>query len=119
MTAVPAVPGVTALVTRVIVPAVLAVVNGVFVVTGVVAVVNGVLVVTGVVAVVTGVVAVVTVVVETGLVVFSHQDPPEVGRKRRSRRLLLTTNTLENAMAAPASMGLSSPAAAMGRAATL
>ena len=99
MAAVPAVPGVIALVTRVIVPAVLAVVNGVLVVTGVV--------------------AVVTVVVDTGVVVFSHQDPPEVGRKRRSRRLLLTTNTLENAMAAPASMGLSSPAAAMGRAATL
>ena len=38
---------------------------------------------------------------------------------RRSRRLLLTTNTDENAIAAPASIGLSSPAAARGRAATL
>jgi hypothetical protein len=40
-------------------------------------------------------------------------------RKRRRRRLLLTTKTLENAIAAPAIMGLSSPAAARGRAATL
>ena len=40
-------------------------------------------------------------------------------RKRRRRRLLVTTNTLENAIAAPASIGLSSPAAASGRAATL
>ena len=39
--------------------------------------------------------------------------------KARSRRLLLTTNTLDNAMAAPASMGLSSPSAASGIAATL
>jgi hypothetical protein len=41
------------------------------------------------------------------------------GWNRRSRRLLVTTKTLENAMAAPAIMGLSSPAAATGRAATL
>ena len=40
-------------------------------------------------------------------------------RKRRSRRLLVTTNTLEQAMAAPAISGLSSPAAASGMAATL
>ena len=40
-------------------------------------------------------------------------------RKRRRRRLLVTTNTLENAIAAPASIGLSRPAAASGRAATL
>ena len=40
-------------------------------------------------------------------------------RKRRRRRLLVTTKTLENAMAAPASIGFSSPAAATGRAATL
>ena len=39
--------------------------------------------------------------------------------KRRRRRLLVTTKTLENAIAAPASIGLSSPAAASGRAATL
>ncbi len=43
----------------------------------------------------------------------------EVARKERSRRLLLTTKTDDNAIAAPASIGLSSPAAATGRAATL
>lgn len=37
----------------------------------------------------------------------------------RNRRLLLTTKTLENAMAAPASMGLSMPSAAKGMAAAL
>lgn len=42
-----------------------------------------------------------------------------VQRKRRSLRLLLTTKTLENAIAAPAIIGLSRPAAASGRAATL
>ena len=41
------------------------------------------------------------------------------GLKPRSRRLLVTTNTDEKAMAAPASIGLSRPAAASGRAATL
>ncbi len=41
------------------------------------------------------------------------------GRKDRRRRLLPTTKTEENAMAAPAIIGLSSPAAASGRAATL
>ncbi len=40
-------------------------------------------------------------------------------RKRRSRRLLVTTKTLEKAIAAPASIGLSRPAAASGIAATL
>lgn len=40
-------------------------------------------------------------------------------RKRRSLRLLETTNTELNAIAAPASIGLSNPAAASGRAATL
>lgn len=39
--------------------------------------------------------------------------------KERNRRLLLTTNTLENAIAAPASIGLSRPKAANGSAATL
>ena len=39
--------------------------------------------------------------------------------KRRSRRLLATTATLEKAMAAPAIIGLSSPAAASGMAARL
>src|SRR4051812_29983268 len=39
--------------------------------------------------------------------------------KRRSRRLLETTNTLERPMEAPAMSGLRSPAAASGRAATL
>lgn len=43
---------------------------------------------------------------------FDHLNP-------RSRRLLLTTKTLENAIAAPAIMGLSNPMAASGRAATL
>lgn len=38
---------------------------------------------------------------------------------RRNRRLLLTTNTLENAIAAPASIGLRRPAAASGIAAAL
>ena len=39
--------------------------------------------------------------------------------KRRSRRLLLTTKTELNAMAAPAMSGLSRPSAASGSAATL
>jgi len=43
----------------------------------------------------------------------------DCGRNRRSRRLLLTTNTELNAIAAPASIGLSNPAAARGRAAPL
>ena len=43
----------------------------------------------------------------------------DTARKRRSRRLLLTTNTEENAIAAPAISGLSSPAMASGSAATL
>jgi hypothetical protein len=38
---------------------------------------------------------------------------------RRSRRLLATTNTEENARAAPAIMGLSMPAAVSGSAATM
>ena len=38
---------------------------------------------------------------------------------RRRRRLLDTTNTLENAMAAPAMRGLRYPVAAKGMAATL
>ena len=46
-------------------------------------------------------------------------DGQAEARKRRSRRLLVTTNTDENAIAAPASIGFSSPAAASGRAATL
>ena len=41
------------------------------------------------------------------------------GLNRRRRSELVTTNTLENAMAAPASMGLSHPMAAIGMAATL
>ena len=44
---------------------------------------------------------------------------PERLRNPRSRRLLATTDTEENAMAAPASMGLSSPKAASGMAAVL
>ena len=39
--------------------------------------------------------------------------------KARSRRLLVTTNTDENAIAAPAIIGFSRPAAASGSAATL
>ena len=42
-----------------------------------------------------------------------------VYRNRRSRRLLRMTNTEENAIAAPAIIGLSSPAAAIGIAAVL
>ena len=45
--------------------------------------------------------------------------PPLVDLKRRRRRLLETTKTLENAIARPASIGLSRPAAARGSAATL
>ncbi len=41
------------------------------------------------------------------------------GRNRRSRWLLVTTNTLDSAIAAPASIGLSRPSAARGRAAEL
>ena len=44
---------------------------------------------------------------------------PGLAWKRRSRRLLVTTNTDENAIAAPAISGLSSPAIASGSAATL
>ncbi len=50
---------------------------------------------------------------------WSSGGSPTRQRKLRSRRLLVTTNTLEAAMAAPASMGLARPAAASGRAATL
>lgn len=42
-----------------------------------------------------------------------------LARKARSRRLLLTTKTLDRAIAAPASIGLSSPSAASGTAAVL
>lgn len=44
---------------------------------------------------------------------------PSIYLKLRSRRLLVTTNTDENAIAAPAIIGLSMPKAAKGRAATL
>jgi hypothetical protein len=44
---------------------------------------------------------------------------PAVGWKRRSRRLLATTNTELNAMAAPAISGLRNPSAASGIAAVL
>jgi AcrR family transcriptional regulator len=56
---------------------------------------------------------------------LADHDLPTAGdyawweRNPRSRRLLDTTNTDERAMAAPASIGLSSPAAARGSAATL
>jgi hypothetical protein len=57
---------------------------------------------------------------------IGHADQPVVGtfgvvngEKRRNRRLLLTTNTELNAMAAPAIRGLSRPSAAKGMAATL
>ena len=43
----------------------------------------------------------------------------DVAWKRRSRRLLETTKTLERPMEAPAMSGFRSPAAASGRAATL
>jgi hypothetical protein len=46
-------------------------------------------------------------------------EPARFQRKRRSRRLLVTTKTEEKAIAAPAIIGLSSPAAASGTAATL
>jgi hypothetical protein len=41
------------------------------------------------------------------------------GRNLRSRRLFVTTKTLENAIAAPATIGSRRPVAASGRAATL
>ena len=46
-------------------------------------------------------------------------DGASVGPKRRSRSALRTTETLENAIARPASSGFSRPAAASGIAATL
>ncbi len=46
-------------------------------------------------------------------------QPARWGANRRSRKLFITTNTLEPAMAAPATTGLSRPAAASGMAATL
>lgn len=50
-----------------------------------------------------------------------HGGPPRTPGhlKERSRRLLVTTKTEEKAIAAPAIIGFSSPAAASGRAATL
>lgn len=51
-----------------------------------------------------------------------HRERPPCGRgylKERSRRLLVTTKTEEKAIAAPAIIGFSSPAAASGSAATL
>jgi hypothetical protein len=47
------------------------------------------------------------------------EDTTQAARNLRSRRLLLTTNTELNAIAAPASIGFSRPAAASGSAATL
>jgi hypothetical protein len=53
-------------------------------------------------------------------VVWGYQRAEGVsGRKPRSRRLFETTNTDENAIAAPAIIGLSNPSAASGSAATL
>ena len=62
---------------------------------------------------------VVPVVVWVGVVGHRVTSVAVVGRKVRSRRLLLTTKALEKAMAAPASIGLSRPSAARGMAATL
>ena len=45
--------------------------------------------------------------------------PPDAGRKRRSRRLLVTTNRELNAIAAAAISGLRNPSAASGMAAVL
>ena len=58
-------------------------------------------------------------VVVVGHGVTSSGGGAGVGWKVRSRRLLLTTKTLEKAMAAPAIIGLSRPSAASGMAATL
>ena len=56
-------------------------------------------------------------------VAVGHAVSPSVAsrrlRKRRSRRLLVTTNRLELAIAAAATIGLSRPATASGIAATL
>lgn len=43
----------------------------------------------------------------------------EAARKARRRRLFVTTSTLDSAIAAPASIGFSSPSAATGIASTL
>ena len=59
------------------------------------------------------------VVVVVGHGVTSSVGGGDVGWKVRSRRLLLTTKTLEKAMAAPAIIGFSRPSAASGMAATL
>ena len=50
---------------------------------------------------------------------YGTAQPVDCGRKRRSRSALSTTEMLERAIAAPAISGLSRPAAASGRAATL
>ena len=57
-----------------------------------------------------------------GVVAAGHRVVPSSSASAlnpRSRRLLVTTNTLDNAMAAPAIIGFSRPAAAIGIAATL
>ena len=73
-------------------------------------------------------IAVLFVDVAVGVPVFAHfrtsfsVSAPESfdpAPNERSRRLLPTTKTLEKAIAAPASMGLSRPSAASGIAATL
>ncbi len=48
-----------------------------------------------------------------------HQVTSRIDSKRRRRRLFVTTKTLENAIAAAATIGLRSPAIASGIAATL
>ena len=55
----------------------------------------------------------------SGVVTGPREGCTDTARKRRSRRLLDTTNTDENAIAAPAISGFSRPAMASGSAATL
>ena len=88
-------------------------------------------IVTGIAAIVMGIAAPATGVPATRTGIAGRTSPHELAtwrrcrarwpyqRNRRNRRLLLTTNTLENAIAAPATMGDNRPVIASGIAATL
>lgn len=90
------------------------------VVTGVVTGVVVTLVTSVVVVVVTSAIVVGVVVVSVIAVIHGHAPAVRTcERNVRSRRLFDTTKTLDSAIAAPASIGLSRPSAASGIAATL
>ena len=59
------------------------------------------------------------VIVTDVVVVRAHRPMPSPASNRFNRNAFTTTETLDSAIAAPASNGLSSPAAASGSAATL